>query len=170
MQVEVHPVEGPWPGQLAVAPRPRGGDWLYTEVLGWSGLRIGTVVSLLEPHEAAELDIQDEAETCGANGLDFLSFPIEDRSTPASYVETLGLISDLDSRLSRGENVLIHCRQGIGRTGIIAAGLLFYRGFDPQTAIQRVSQARGIPVPETKEQLAWLRNLGSSMIAARLAG
>ena len=153
-----------------MAPRPRGGDWLYAEVLGWSGLNIGTVVSLLEPHEDSELDIQDEAEICALHRIDFVTFPIEDRSIPASYREPPGLISDLDSRLSRGENVLIHCRQGIGRTGIIAAGLLIYRGFDPQTAIQRVSQARGIPVPGTNEQLAWLSNLDSGVMAARLAG
>jgi len=124
----------------------------------------------LEPPEAAELDLQNEAEICGLHRIGFVSFPIEDRGVPTSYRPALRLIGDLDSRLSRGENVLIHCRQGVGRTGIIAAGLLIYRGFDPQTAIQRVSQARGIPVPETREQLAWLGSLGSSMIASRLAG
>jgi protein-tyrosine phosphatase len=170
MQAEVHWVEGSWPGRLAVAPRPRGGDWLYPEVLGWRNLHVDTVVSLLESQEAVELGLQDEAEICGTHGVDFISFPIEDRGVPASYLSTLRLIRDLDSRLSRGENVLVHCRQGVGRTGIIAAGLLIYRGFDPQTAVQRVSHARGTPVPETREQLAWLGSLGSNVATARLAG
>ena len=55
------------------------------------------------------------------------------------------------------------------RTKIIATILLIHRGLDPLTAIQQVSLARGIPIPETREQLAWLDSLGSSMIAARLA-
>jgi len=28
MLTELHWVDGPWPGRLAVAARPRGGDWL----------------------------------------------------------------------------------------------------------------------------------------------
>jgi protein-tyrosine phosphatase len=166
MTAEVHRMEGPWPGQLAVAPRPRGSDWLQAEVLGWRGLGIDTVVSLLEASEAEELGLEDEAETCGLYRIDFLSFPIEDRSVPVSYASAVRLISDLDSKLSRGENVLIHCRQGVGRAGMIAAGLLIYRGTDVRTAIQQVSQARGVSVPETREQLAWLESLGSRMILA----
>ena len=170
MQEEVHPVDGPWPGQLAVASRPRGGDWLSAEVFAWHAKHINAVVSLLEPQEAADLGLQEEAGICALNGIGFVTFPIEDRSVPASHRDAGQLIRDLDSRLSRGENVLIHCRQGVGRTGIIAAGLLIYRRFNPPTAIQRVSQARGVPVPETREQLAWLGSLGSSMITAHLAG
>jgi protein-tyrosine phosphatase len=167
---EVHPVEGPWRGQLAVAPRPRGGDWLQAEIFAWRSKHINAVVSLLVPQEVSELGLQEEAEICASYRIEFLNLPIEDRSVPTSYLETLGLIRYLDSRLTHGENILIHCRQGVGRAGIIAAGLLIYRGIDPQAAIQRVSLARGIPVPETKEQLAWLVDLGSNMIAARLAG
>jgi protein-tyrosine phosphatase len=127
-------------------------------------LGIDAVVSLLETHEDMELDLTREGETCGAHHIEYVSFPIADRGVPGSYFPAMQLLRDLDARLSRGNNVLIHCRQGVGRTGMIAAGLLIYHGIDPQTAIQRVSQARGIQVPETREQLAWLGNLEKSLV------
>jgi len=169
MQVQVHWIEGPWPGRLALAARPRGGDWLYHEALGWRALNIDTVVSLLVPGEVLELDLQDEAEICGMNRIDFVTFPIEDRDVPSAYLPTLRLLDDLESRLNRGEVVLIHCRQGVGRAGMIASALLINRGMTPKSAVQHVSSARGIPVPETREQMAWLDNLSSRMAAARLA-
>ena len=35
MRTDLFPVAGPWPGSLAVMPRPRGGDWLEDEVRAW---------------------------------------------------------------------------------------------------------------------------------------
>jgi protein-tyrosine phosphatase len=52
-------------------------------------------------------------------------------------------------------NLVIHCRQGIGRSGL-AACLLAKTGLSPGAAIEMVSAARGVPVPETKEQRAWI--------------
>jgi protein-tyrosine phosphatase len=53
----------------------------------------------------------------------------------------------------------VHCRQGIGRSGLIAIGALMSSGFATEEAIRAVSLARGLPIPETPAQHEWLRHL-----------
>jgi hypothetical protein len=63
MFTELFRVEGPWPGQLAISARPRGGDWLDEEIISWRRAGIDVIVSLLEPAEAADLNLGNEAIT-----------------------------------------------------------------------------------------------------------
>src|SRR5215831_14148883 len=134
MKSEIHWVSGPWPGKLALAARPRGGDWLEDEISAWQRADIQTVFSLLTPDEEAELDLAQEARTAQAQGMTFVSFPIPDRSVPGSQLTTA--LAQLDAELMAGRNVVLHCRQGIGRTGLVAACLLISKGLDAETAIQ----------------------------------
>jgi hypothetical protein len=53
--------------------------------------------------------------------------------------------------LRRGDDVLAHCRGGLGRAGTIAARLLIELGMEPETAIARVRGVR----PSTR----WSKNL-----------
>jgi len=46
--------------------------------------------------------------------------------------------------------------QGIGRSGLLAIGILSVLGVSTADAIRKVSLARGVPVPETTEQLEWI--------------
>src|ERR1035441_799889 len=82
------------------------------------------IVSLLEADEAAQLDLVDEAKAAGANGIRFISFPIPDRGLPASAPAAVSLIAAISDALESGQNVAVHCRQGLGRSGLIAAGVL----------------------------------------------
>ena len=149
-------VEGPWPGKLAVAARPRGGDWLAEEMAAWRSSGVNTVFSLLTPEEEAELDLTNEASTVAANGMRFLSFPIPDREVPHSQSELTEALRRLDQELSSGRNVALHCRQGIGRSGLVVACLLLTKGLDAETVVEHVSSARGTPIPETAEQRRWI--------------
>jgi len=65
--------------------------------------------------------------------------------------------------LEEGKSVAVHCRQGIGRSGLIAAGVLMSSGIAAEKATEVVSAARGLPVPETPGQLQWLRHLPSEL-------
>jgi protein-tyrosine phosphatase len=161
MKTELYWIEGPWAGRLAMAPRPRGGDWLDDEIAAWRRAGVNTVVSLLTPDEIASLNLSDEQRACASNGLQFVSFPIIDRSVPASKKATLELLKDLFKQLAEGKNIVIHCRQGIGRSALIAIGLLNLSGSEPQTAIERVSASRELPVPETPEQRRWILDLAT---------
>ena len=161
---KLHWIDWKWPGRLAISVRPRGGDWLDDEVVGWRAAGIDTVVSLLTPPEEAELGLEREHGLCHRNFLEFLSFPITDREVPTSFAEAVQLIQRLESTLRNGRNVAIHCRQGIGRSGIIAAGLLVDAGLAPDEALARVSRARGLTVPDTPEQRDWVARLGSATV------
>jgi protein-tyrosine phosphatase len=165
MSTELHWVEGPWPGKLAMASRPRGGDWLEDEMVAWRRAGIDTVLSLLTLEEEQDLDLKREAQEAKAQGMKFTSLPIPDRQVPSSESELSATLDRLDSDLSVGKNVVVHCRQGIGRTGLVAACLLVAKGLSPEVAVKSLSAARGTPVPETAEQRHWIDHY-----AAVLAG
>ena len=140
------------PGKLFLSSRPRGGDWLEDEVLGWRQSGIDTVVSLLTSEEEQELGLVEEASEARKYNLSFVSYPIPDRGVPSDTSTLSNLLETIQRDLQQGKNVLVHCRQGIGRTGLIAASLLVLDGMEPESAIHEVSNVRGIQVPETPEQ------------------
>jgi len=156
MWTTLHWVDGPWLGRVALAARPRGGDWLEDEVAAWHRAGIGAIVSLLKPEEESELGLENEKREAQAQGVEFISLPIEDRGVPDAETDLTSTLERLDGILSAGRNVVIHCRQGIGRTGLLAACLLISRGSLPKDAIRTLSAARGAPVPETSEQRRWI--------------
>jgi protein-tyrosine phosphatase len=163
MFTELHWLDGPWRGKLAISARPRGGEWLDDELASWRKSGVDEVVSLLTAEEAESLDLQNEAANTRTAGMLFRSFPIVDRWVPASKRDSLRFIEDLDSDLTSGKNVSIHCRQGIGRAGLIAASLLVARGWPTADALERISAARGVTVPETTEQREWLESMASEL-------
>ena len=167
MRNEVYWVPGPWSGKLAVSPRPRGGDWLEDAILAWKREGIDEVLSLLTPDEEKDLDLNKEADVAKRQGMTFRSFPIPDRQVPASRPALAQTLEEMGEDLASGKNVLIHCRQGIGRTGLVAACLLVSQGLDTLTAIERVSSARGLPVPETEEQRRWIDRYATAMAGTK---
>ncbi len=40
-------IEGPWQGELAIIPRPRGGDWLEDEIDALKRAHFDVLVSIL---------------------------------------------------------------------------------------------------------------------------
>jgi protein-tyrosine phosphatase len=167
MRPDLFWIPGPWRGKLAVVTRPRGGDWLEDEVTGWRDAGLDAVASLLENDEAAQLGLEDEREVTKSKGLEFFSFPIPDRGAPASTGDALTFLTQLTAALGSGKNVAVHCRQGIGRSGMLAAALLMTSGMAASEAIDVVTKARGIAVPETSGQLEWLRGLASESLQQR---
>jgi hypothetical protein len=77
MRTDIHWIDGPWPGVLGLAPRPRGGDWLMDEMAEWRRAGVDVVLSLLTPGEERELDLDLEARRAAEQGMTFLSLPIE---------------------------------------------------------------------------------------------
>lgn len=154
-------IPGPWRGRLAIVARPRGGDWIEDEAAGWRRAGLDTVVSLLENEEAAQLQLDKERGAAESQGIDFISFPIPDRGVPASLPAAVLLLRKIVTALEQGKRVAVHCRQGVGRSGLIAAAVLMSSGVTTAKAIDVISTARGVPVPETPAQLQWLHHLPS---------
>lgn len=156
MRKDLYWLDGPWRGKLAMAARPRGGDWLRDDIGSWKRAGIDKVLSLLTPDEERNLDLRNEAAEVTAQGMEFASFPIPDRQIPGSEARWGEVLEKVTHALSEGRNVVVHCRQGIGRSGLVAACLLVRRGMSPGAAVELVSAARGVPVPETPEQRDWI--------------
>jgi protein-tyrosine phosphatase len=166
MRTELYWIEGPWNGRLAIMPRPRGGDWLEDEIRSWRQAGVDCVVSLLTADERSELELDGEGKACAKEGLEYLSFPITDRGTPASRTAMLEFVRPLERKLALGHGVAIHCRAGIGRSALLAACLLVAAGLDVAGAFQRISAARGCPVPDTIGQKEWVARLATSLLPA----
>jgi len=111
--------------------------------------------------------LEREPGAAMANRLAFMSFPIPDRQAPASEANVAQLFDELDAKLNSRKSVVVHCRQGIGRTGLVAASLLITKRWDPENAIKHVSAARGVSIPETDEQLRWIEDFGAKLAAAK---
>jgi len=138
-------------------PRPRSGDWLEDEIRGWRDQGIDTVVSLLEAREVSDLGLHDEARLCVAAGINFISHPIPDRGTPHSLEEFKALVDALGQQLDQGRSIALHCRAGIGRTGLLGACLLAKLGVPIAKVFPTLSSARGVPMPDTDEQIVWVQ-------------
>lgn len=156
MKADLFWIPGPWRGRLAIVPRPRGGDWLDDEASAWRKADIDFVVSLLEDDEATEIGLVDERQAVEDQAVGFISFPIPDRGVPESTEAAIEVIRRIEAVLRGGDNVAVHCRQGIGRSGLIAAGVLMNSGLQPEQAMKTVSSARGVTIPETLEQRRWI--------------
>jgi protein-tyrosine phosphatase len=152
-------IKGPWPGELAIIPRPRGGDWLEDEVrsLRQDGFQI--VVSMLTREEAEELDLTQEDAIVRDHGLQFLNYPVPDRGVPNSRESAREFLEKLHVDLLAGKKIAVHCRGSVGRAGLIASGLLVLSGIDPADAFREVTAVRGISAPETAEQKDWVVTL-----------
>ena len=111
--------------------------------------------------------ILGSGDYCQANEVEFVAFPVPDRGVPSSRDDTFRLVKSLEAKLVAGKTVGIHCRQGIGRSGMIAACLLVSSGISPDEAFSRLSKARGVSIPETAEQHAWIDAFAPELIAAR---
>lgn len=163
MKPDVYWIKGPSLGRLAILARPRGADWLEDEVEAWKEIGVDTVVSLLTQSEEVELSLTEESDFVRRSGLTFINFPIPDYSVPKSQGATRQIVDELRDQLSRGNKVGIHCRQGIGRSSLIAACVLVALGGSSVNAFKQIERARGVSVPDTNEQRDWVASFAQNV-------
>jgi protein-tyrosine phosphatase len=144
--------------KLVIMSRPRGSDWLEEEIIKFKKQNIGTWVSLLEQHEINELGLRDQQTLCSKHELEYINFPIVDRNIPEKGSKIDSLIETLYQKTQTGNSVVIHCRMGIGRSSIIAGCILLKAGFKTDQILQKITSARGLKVPDTDQQVQWLKS------------
>jgi protein-tyrosine phosphatase len=115
-------------------------------------------VSLLEEQEADWLDLAEEPQLAQQAGLRFLSYPIPDTHIPRAPEDFRKFVTGLADRLRAGEHLGVHCRGSIGRATVTAACTLIHLGWSPNVALEAIEAARGLAVPDTREQEAWILN------------
>jgi hypothetical protein len=143
-------------GSVSISARPRGGDWLDDEIAMLSRLGVGLVVSLLCDDEQIEFGLEDEAASCARHQIEFVSLPVPDRGVQSDTATFIGCVNRLACLVRNGTSVTMHCRQSVGRAGLLAVSILVALGMSLDNAINIVSHTRGVTVPETKTQLDWL--------------
>lgn len=164
MKPIIYQVEQIGSGFLAVMAKPVAGEWVDEEFKSIAEFGIKQIVSLLEIHESYDLGLIEEEKLAQSHGMKFLQYPIKDRGVPESRKGFSIVTKNLYHQIASGENTVIHCRAGIGRTGLVAAGILLHCGFSVDDAFEQISNFRGVNVPDTQEQIDWLKNLELSVI------
>jgi protein-tyrosine phosphatase len=141
-------VEGRWERDLAADVRALEEEY-ETDVL----------VSLMEDHEYRGYRIPELLERDSIGGIEILRFAIEDMGVPRE-AESEGFeafVKDIVQRLEQGQNVVVHCRGGLGRTGTLAACVLV--AFDRHTADEAIAAVRETRkgTVQTREQEDFVR-------------
>ncbi|KAJ3070406.1 hypothetical protein HDU98_006590, partial [Podochytrium sp. JEL0797] len=121
-----------------------------------SSLNIKCVVCCLNDAELSYLGapFPKYESTAAKYGMGILRIPIIEGSCPDTIEEVASVISKMDQQLRKGVNVLIHCRGGVGRAGLIACCLLLEKRFvnSATRAIQVVRIRRSLKAIETMRQ------------------
>ena len=117
-----------------------------------------TIVTLLQSEELKLLKVEALPNKINARGLRWVHMPIEDVSVPTGHFEQLWRQNRvaLLNTLRSGGNLLVHCRGGLGRAGLVAARLLIELGYEPKDAINTVREHRRGAI-ETRAQEEYVK-------------
>lgn len=158
---EIYPVAEFGRGKLYVMPKPAA-ESLDTAAQYFADLGITHVVSHLEKDEERELGLAQEGVLLMEQGIELISYPVKDMHLP-EQLDYATFIDSLYKLLQDGCNVAIHCRAGIGRTGMTSSCLLIRNGCTSQNAIDKVKASRGTSIPDTNEQVEFIRSFARSV-------
>jgi len=136
---------------LPVGPWRRDLEMDLRVILDWQAR---VLVSLIEDHEFELLDVPELPGKTEELGIRWLHLPIADGCIPDSRLEeawdTAG--KELHQVLADGGRIVLHCRRGVGRCGIMAARLLVEFGMTPCAAFVAVRQARPGAIPSIEQE------------------
>jgi ADP-ribosyl-[dinitrogen reductase] hydrolase len=131
----VHP--GPALGRIGITfcpgkhqPSSATGSWardLNLDVRAIADWGAAAVLTLVEGHELTALKVEGLGAAVEARSMDWLHAPIPDVSTPDAAFEAqwVEIGEGLRDRLRAGFDVVVHCKGGLGRAGLIAARLVW---------------------------------------------
>lgn len=137
-----------------------GGTWyrdLDTDMQVIKAWGTDALVTLLEDHEFEMMSVCELPDKVRKIGIKYYHLPIRDVSVPNNRFrwEWNRVGPELRAILISGGKLVIHCRGGLGRSGMIAAHLLVEFGTNPEKAIIMVKTARKGAI-ETPEQIEYV--------------
>jgi protein-tyrosine phosphatase len=115
-------------------------------------------VTLAEQRELVFFGAKDLGKQAEKLGMKWHHLPVPDMGIPDGTFEALWSVAapDLHKILRAGGRLAVHCRAGLGRTGMITARLLIEMGATPDAAVKAVRAAKTGAI-ETDEQEAYVR-------------
>jgi ADP-ribosylglycohydrolase len=145
------------PGRLGLTIAPGSKDWGAQRDLtadlerlrGAFGTRV--LVSFLDDAELDLLGIPDHTAVARALGIRVCRLPVVDGGVPEDVEEVVRVVRAVIASLEGGETVILHCRAGLGRSGLFAGCCLVALGHGADEAIRIVRAAR-IGAVETPDQ------------------
>jgi protein-tyrosine phosphatase len=151
-------------GILAISQLPGKDGDLAGDLEHISSWTPALVISLTTSLEMYIAGVQDLGLKLQDRGTRWLHMPVPDFSAPdEDFMENWRAVSETVRRaLNGGGRVLVHCREGCGRSGMVALRLMIESGEAPDEALSRLRTVRACAV-ETDEQMVW------SMAAERSA-
>lgn len=152
-------------GILALCPLPGSGGDYRGDMDHLHDWQPGLVISMTTEVEHVGAGAAPLGQDFQAMGSRWIHLPLPDFSAPTKAmlaqwpeVSALGL-----QALRGGGRVLVHCKGGCGRSGMVVLRLMIEAGEDPDKALRRLRAVRACAV-ETGEQMTW------ALAAAKRAG
>ncbi|MGL5037252.1 MAG: cyclin-dependent kinase inhibitor 3 family protein [Aeromonas sp.] len=132
-------------GQLLLTPCP--GTQQVPLTLALDQLRLAGahgVITLMTHAELAALDLAHLGQQVGSEGMRWFHLPIEDDHAPGAAFEQAWplVLPALRELLQDGKHIVIHCKGGSGRTGLVSAALLMTLGQPQQEAMAAINAHR----------------------------
>ena len=113
MRPMLYTVSRPGPGAVSTMAHPAGGVYLEGKIRELRRLGVDVLVSAQTDSERVECDLVDEERVVVAAGLQYVCFPIEDRSVP-DLASAVALVQPLHALYLGGAHVVFHCWLGLG--------------------------------------------------------
>ncbi len=143
-------------GTLAIASLPgRSGD-LRGDLDVFREWRPGIVITMVTPAEMAGVGAPNLGNDIQGMGSRWVHLPVEDYGVPGpeAMAKWPKVSASVRQALKGGGRVIVHCRGGCGRSGMVALRLMVEVGEDRFAALKRLRAVRDCAV-ETKDQLQW---------------
>jgi protein-tyrosine phosphatase len=167
MQPALHVIAWPGPGRLATTAHPWGAGRLAPLMAALADAHVDVLVSTLTVDEQRRLAVTGAEAAAAECGMEYVWFPIPDHGVPA-HEEMIPLAVRLAAHVRAGRFVVTQCLAAIGRATLLAGAVLVVLGVAPADALDRISTARGVDVPSTRDQERWLYDFADA-IATRPA-
>ena len=119
---------------------------------------ITTVIPLITDDELGHFGVSDLLTKYKEYGFKVNRLPIMDQLV-SSAAEMKDLVNYLDNAVQNNEKVLLHCVGGLGRSGLVAASYLKYKGLTANEAISAVRKVRGPRAVESQIQEEFVKNI-----------
>ncbi|MCR8922331.1 cyclin-dependent kinase inhibitor 3 family protein [Dasania sp. GY-MA-18] len=124
-----------------------GGTWerdLNKDLAAIKAWGATTLITLMEAQEFEIIGVPQFMEVLTNSDIGWHHLPIQDMQPPSESFEVLWKTvgPQLHKLLSDGQDIVIHCRGGLGRTGLLAARMLVEAGMTPVDAVAEVRNAR----------------------------